>query len=261
MLVLLIYESSPGDLRELLALDQLLGFFGNLQVIPVHVIVELVFAQNVHDFNQLIKVVRALEECVDLKNHSSHGAADTPNVQRVVVQFVVGQQLGRLVVSRCHSHVVLLLRMVELGKTPIDEPQFFLDIVDDDIKRLDVSMHDSVGVRELEGLEHLKDVKSSLEVGESGEELLGLGVVHVLVHETRHAADLLLKQVNKLDNVWTSIDCLADLDLSVDLLLLDGLEDLDHALEVVGFAVTKIYLGVLASAKLVVAFVVVNIAP
>ena len=47
-----------------------------------------------------------------------------------------------------------------------------LTVVDHDIVRLDVAVHDPVGVRKVEGLEQLKHVVTNVEIGQSGVEHL-----------------------------------------------------------------------------------------
>ena len=86
--------------------------------------------------------------------------------------------------------------MVELGETPIDQSELLLLVIDHDIVGLDVSVHDSLGVAEVErlrrliavgrvsmrdeasrwtrndgkgtDLEQLEDIESDVKVGEFG---------------------------------------------------------------------------------------------
>jgi len=71
----------------------------------------------------------------------------------VCEQLVVDQSTSpHLEVSRCHAHVVFTSWEVELGKAPVDEPQLPLLVVDHDVVRLDVTVHDALGVAVAERL-------------------------------------------------------------------------------------------------------------
>ena len=52
----------------------------------------------------------------------------------------------RTPIPGCHSHVVLLFWVVELCQAPINESQLPLLVVDHDVVRLDVAVHDALGV-------------------------------------------------------------------------------------------------------------------
>lgn len=63
-----------------------------------------------------------------------------------------------LEVTRRHPHVVLPPWVVELRQPPVDQPELLLLVVDHDVVRLHVSVHDPVRVRVVQRLEQLEDV-------------------------------------------------------------------------------------------------------
>jgi len=81
---------------------------------------ELLLAEDFHDFDQLVKVVGSFEESIYSKDHARHSAPCRPNIEGVMIQFVVNQKFWSFVVSRRHSHIVLLFRFVEVSETPVD---------------------------------------------------------------------------------------------------------------------------------------------
>ena len=61
-------------------------------------------------------------------------------------------------------------------------------MVDHDVVRLDVAVHDALAVAEVEGLEELEDVVSDIDVVEFGIQAAEVGVVDVLEDERRRLA-------------------------------------------------------------------------
>ena len=128
--------------------------------------------------------------------HAGKHTPQTPHVQTVIVFLEIDQQLGTLEVPRGDPDVVFRSGVVELGETPIDQSELLLLVIDHDIVGLDVSVHDSLGVAEVErlrrliavgcvsmhdeascwtrndgkgtDLEQLEDVESDVKVGEFG---------------------------------------------------------------------------------------------
>lgn len=99
--------------------------------------------------------------------------------------------------------------------------------------RLHVAVHDAFAVAVVEGLEQLKDVVADVDVVELGVQAAEVGVVDVLEDERGRLALRVADDVEEGDDVGAAGEVLQDLDLALDLLLLDGLEDLDDAFLVV----------------------------
>ena len=95
------------------------------------------------DIDQLIVVVTALEQRVLLEHHIGHSAAQRPDVKAVIVVKVVDQEFRPLVVSGGNPHVVRFFWDKELCKTPIDNSELSLIVVDHDVMRFDVSVNDA----------------------------------------------------------------------------------------------------------------------
>ena len=131
-------------------------------------------------------------------------------------------------------------------------PHFSVLMVDHNVVRLDVAMHNALAVAEVESFEEFENVEADVEIVELGVEAAEVGVVHVLEDERWRFALMKSQSATRFDgrqrdrtnlrvsnNVEESNDIgsarqvLQDLDLSLDLLLLDRLENLDDALLVV----------------------------
>ncbi|KAH3662776.1 hypothetical protein OGATHE_004352 [Ogataea polymorpha] len=111
--------------------------------VPIAVFVEVVCAQHLGDFHQLVGVGVAFEKWLffehDGRNHGPH----RPQVQRVVVLLQVDQQLRTLVVSGGDTHVEVHSPVVKLGQPPVDQFQRLGKRVNHDVLRLDVSVDDA----------------------------------------------------------------------------------------------------------------------
>ena len=81
--------------------------------------------------------------------------------------------------------------LVIVRQTPVDEPQPLLLVADDDVQRLDISMHNTVRMTVLQSLEELVEVKSEVLIRQSSQQLLGFDARHVLEDKTRRFALLL----------------------------------------------------------------------
>lgn len=69
--------------------------------------------------------------------------------------------------------------MVELCQTPVNQPQLSLLVIDHNVVRLDISVHDAFGVAEIESLEQFKDVVPDIVVDEAWIQGSEVGVVDV----------------------------------------------------------------------------------
>lgn len=92
-------------------------------------------------------------------------------------------------------------------------------VIDDDVLRLDVSVHDANGVGVVQSLEYLVDVEFAVSWLDGVEDGLVIGLVDVFEDE---AVDLaLLHDVQQFDRVLLAAQRHQDLNLPIDLLELD----------------------------------------
>lgn len=82
----------------------------------------------------------------DGEYHWGEHGASWPDIQRVIVVVVINQQLRSLKVPWSHSNVVILPHVVKLSQAPIDQLQDLFMWIDDDVLRLDVTMHDALAM-------------------------------------------------------------------------------------------------------------------
>ena len=119
------------------------------------------------------------------KNNPSNHTPQRPHIQTIVICLQIDQQLRAFEVTARDSHVVLPPRVVELGKSPVDESQLLFGVVDDDVVRLNIAVHHSGRVAEVEGDEQLVDVEAHVAVRERRVEDLEVDIVDVLENEAR----------------------------------------------------------------------------
>lgn len=106
-------------------------------------------------------------------------------------------------------------------------------MIDHNVMRLHVPVHNALAVAEVERLEQLQDVESHIQVVELGVQAAKVGVVDVLKDERGRLALRVAHDIEEGDNIGPTGEVLQNLDLSLDLLLLNWLEDLDNTLLVV----------------------------
>ena len=121
-------------------------------------------------------------------------------------------------------------------------------MIDHNVMRLHVAVHDALAVAVVEGLEQLEDVVTDVDVVELGVEGAEVGVIDELKDERGRLALRVADDVEQGDDVGPAGEVLQNLDLALYLLLLDGLEDLDDAFLVVDDIDALEDLGVLSAA-------------
>ena len=176
MLVLRVDESLPTFARvpaENVGETQV-----EFDLILVEVLVQLLGAQ---DLSDAIVVVVSVEKRFFPENRRREHAAQRPHV----VHLIVDQEFWTLEVSRGHSNVVLLTRMIELGQAPVDESKLSVLVIDHDVVGLDVAVHDAEAVAIVECLQQLVQVEADVVVGKSLIELLEVCVLDVFQNEGR----------------------------------------------------------------------------
>lgn len=119
------------------------------------------------------------------------------------------------------------------GKEDQGGPCLLVLMIDHNVMRLHVAVHDALAMAVVEGLEKLKDVVADVDVDELGVQGAEVGVVDVFEDERGRLALRIPDNVEQGDNVGPASQVLQDLDLALYLLLLNGLEDLDDAFLVV----------------------------
>lgn len=106
-----------------------------------------------------------------------------------MVVLVPNQQLRTLVVAGADPDVVVLFRQIKLPKSPIDDAQLPLGVVDHDILRFDVTMHDTQRVTVVQPLENLIKVVATVHICELRKQS---SIIHGLDMLKHQAADILV---------------------------------------------------------------------
>ncbi len=112
--------------------------------------------------------------------------------------------------------------MVELGETPVDNTEFLGDVVNDNVVRLDVTVHDTHAVGIVQPAQQLVHVETDVVVGELWVEDLEVLRVDVLGNEGACLGDRILDSVHKINNVGTTTNSLQNLDFATNLGLFHG---------------------------------------
>lgn len=106
-------------------------------------------------------------------------------------------------------------------------------MVDDDVERLDIPVHDTVQVGVLECLEDHVGVQADVHVVKAAGQYFRLNIGNILENECWGLGARVTQDVIQFDDVGASIQRLEDLDLAILFLDADGLEDFDDTLLVV----------------------------
>jgi len=167
--------------------------------------------------------------------HSSKHAAQTPHVQRIVIISHIYQQFGSFEVSGSDSDIVLFLGVIEFCETPINKSEFPLVVVDHNIMRFDIPMHDASGMAVIEGLEKLHSIISDVEIGQGRKQLFEVSVIDIFENERIGLGDRIHDSVQQLYYVGTAHQILQNLDFTLYLFLLNRFQNLDHTWNVASY--------------------------
>ena len=222
-IVLRVNEFGPRLARDGLRWEKILVVRVEDQAVLVEVGVELLGSEHLRDLDELVIVVTSLEERLTLEDHTGKHAAKRPNVQRVIVGLKINKQFGSLEVSRSDANIILLPGMVKFGQTPINQSELAVRVVDHNVVRLDIAMHDAFRVAEVERLKNLIHVEANVEVVEALVQLAEVCIASIdeFSNNGGSLGQWVPHDIDQLDNVHTAFQVLQNLDLSSNLVLLD----------------------------------------
>ena len=80
--------------------------------------------------------------------------------------MVVQQKLRTFVVPGCYPYVEILPGEVEVGQAPVDDPQLLVLPIEQHVLRLDIPMHDAVGMAIVQSFQQLSEEEAYLGVCE-----------------------------------------------------------------------------------------------
>ena len=135
----------------------------------------------------------------------------------------VDEELGPLEVSRSDAHVVLLPWVVEFCESPIDQTQLTVGMVNHDVMRLNISVHNALRVTEVKSLQDFKHVEANVKVVEALVELaeVRIACVDKLSDNRGSLSQWVSHDVDEVDDIRASLERLQNLDLTSDLVLLN----------------------------------------
>jgi len=233
---LFVSEGSVGLVDELFPLllgevaEDVVEVTVKLDLVLLNVLEQFSGSEHLGDFNKLIVVVFTLEEGLLLEDHASEHAAEGPDVERVVVDLEVDEEFRSLEVSTGDTDIVLLTGVVEFSETPINKAEFTAGVVNHNVMRLDISVHNSLRMAEVQGLEDLEHVEADVEVSETFVKCAEINIagVNELHDEGGSLGHRVSDDINQVDNVNSSLDRLQNFDLTSNLGFLNGLQDFNN---------------------------------
>ena len=119
--------------------------------------------------------------------------------------------------------------MIKFSKTPINESEFLISVVNHNIVRLYISVHDSFAVTEIKSLENLIDVESDVKIVKTLIESPEVNItgVDVLHYESRCLGHWVSYYINEVNDIHTASKSLQNFDFSSNFSLLDWFENLN----------------------------------
>ena len=129
------------------------------------------------------------------------------------------------------------------------------------VKRLNVTVHDSMRVCEIKCFQNFVGVQPNIHVVKGLWDDLGFYIWNVLKDKARRLWDWVSNHIIQLYNVWTAVKCLKDFCLAIDFLLSHGFENLNYTGLIVINVTALVNLRVLAPSKLLNDLVALKFCP
>lgn len=135
----------------------------------------------------------------------------------------VNKKLGTLEVAGSYAHVVLLTWVVELSKTPINEAELAVSVVNHDVMRLDIAVHDSLRMAVIKGLQDFEHVITNIKVVEALVKFAEVSItgINKFSDDCRCLRQWIAYYIKHVNNVDATLESLQNFDLTSDLVLLD----------------------------------------
>lgn len=124
---------------------------------------------------------------------------------------------------------------------------------------LHISVHDSIGMAEVQSFQQLEDVVADIIIGQSWVQRFEICVVDVFENQGWSLRLSIQNNIEQLNDVCSTTKILQNLDFALDLLLLHRLQDFDNAFLTLNDIHTSKDFTVLSSANLLHYFVVILI--
>lgn len=196
-------ESFEGSLFR--RLDELRDLLGEVELVSAQIFFKVVSSHYADNASHLVIVVTSLKEGVDVEKHSSEGTSQRPDIKRVVVLAVFHQEFRAFVISASDTYVILSVRLVKIGQSPVDNTEVSLLMVNNNIQGLDIAMHDSVAMSVVEGFQDFINVESDVQVVKRTRDLLGLDIRNIFKYKARSLRALFTNHVVQADDVRASV--------------------------------------------------------
>lgn len=123
-----------------------------------------------------------------------------------MVFLVFNQQLRTFVIATSDAHVVFRLRLVVVRKSPVDQPQVPCFVVDHNVKRFDIAVHDAMRVCIVKCFQKFIGVQLDVKMVELMNQQLGLNVRDVLKYQTRCFCGLITYHVEQFYDVGAAVE-------------------------------------------------------
>lgn len=188
MLILLHHKTWPWFLFHVTYFFKI----RELNLLILYLFYEVLCSQNFHYFFELIEIRHTPKEWFFFENDGGKHAAQTPNVQTLVLHLLVHQQFRPLELTRCDSHRQVASREKEFGQSPVNQAHTVSFRVDHNVVWLHISMHYSVWVRLVQGSQHLEHLQTEFVVWDFVLQLPEIFVINIFENQGWSFADWIL---------------------------------------------------------------------
>ena len=119
--------------------------------------------------------------------------------------------------------------MIELSQTPINESESLVVVINHDVVRFDISVHNSFRMTIIQSFQNLIDVESNIEIRKTFVKCSEIDVacIHILHDKRWSLSHWVSDNINQINDINATSQSLKNLNFSSDFGFLDRFQNLD----------------------------------
>jgi len=123
---------------------------------------KIISTKDTNNLNKLIAIITTMEEGLTTEDDSSEHTTKRPHIQTVVIVLKINKKLWTFEVTRGNTDIVECAWEIKLCKSPVDKTQSTTLVIDHNVMRFNITMHNTTGMTVIQSTKKLEDVVTNI---------------------------------------------------------------------------------------------------